>query len=81
MRRRTLASRAATGNAIDAPSYLMHAADQIRATFTNLHVTASGPRPSNLQEMRAQGVLVTMPPKKQDSVGVLAQFVDSERRI
>ena len=30
------------------------------------------------QDMSAKGVLFTMPPKKQDFGGVLAQFVDSE---
>ena len=30
------------------------------------------------REMNAKGVLFTMPPKKQDFGGVLAQFVDSE---
>jgi uncharacterized glyoxalase superfamily protein PhnB len=31
-----------------------------------------------LWEMSAKGVLFSMPPKKQDFGGVLAQFVDSE---
>ena len=31
-----------------------------------------------LPEMSAKGVLFSMPPKKQDFGGVLAQFVDSE---
>jgi predicted enzyme related to lactoylglutathione lyase len=30
------------------------------------------------RDMSARGVLFTVPPKKQDSGGVLAQFVDSE---
>ena len=29
-------------------------------------------------EMRAKGVMFSMPPKKQDFGGTLAQFVDSE---
>ena len=32
------------------------------------------------REMSAKGVLFSMPPKQQDFGGVLAQFVDSERR-
>jgi lactoylglutathione lyase len=33
------------------------------------------------RNMSAKGVLFTMPPKKQDFGGVLAQFVDSERAL
>jgi uncharacterized glyoxalase superfamily protein PhnB len=32
------------------------------------------------RDMSAKGVLFSMPPKKQDFGGVLAQFVDSEGR-
>ena len=54
------------------PASSQNPAGKVEVGFTVADVEAF------YRDMRAKGVLFTMPPKKQDFGGVLAQFVDSE---
>src|SRR5215831_2953627 len=54
------------------PSSDKNPAGKVELGFTVVDVEAF------YREMSAKGVLFTMPPKRQDFGGVLAQFVDSE---
>jgi len=46
--------------------------------IVNIHTQAKTDVEAFYGDMSAKGVLFSMPPKKQDFGGVLAQFVDSE---
>jgi predicted enzyme related to lactoylglutathione lyase len=67
-------SEFATGETVLAlhPASDKNAAGKVELGFTVNDVDAF------YREMSAKGVLFSMPPKKQDFGGVLAQFVDSE---